>query len=69
MAGLQSDKPFKYEIGATVTFDQGDKPWHYRGQGKVILQQGEYTACLAYLVQMDDGFMLQVVEGDISKGG
>lgn len=69
MAGLQSDKVFKYEIGDRVVFDQGDKPWHFRGEGKVILQQGEYTDCVAYLVQMDDGFMLQVVEGDISKGG
>lgn len=56
---------FSYEINDTVTFDQGDKPWDYKGEGKVLLQQ-EYATCNAYLVEMPDGVKTQVREDQIS---
>lgn len=56
---------FKYEINDVVLFDQGPHHWHYRGEGKVLLQQ-EYLSCSAYLVEMPDGIKTQVKEDQIS---
>ena len=56
---------FKYEINDVVLFDQGDKSWDYRGEGKVLMQQ-EYLSCNAYLVEMPDGVKTQVIEEKIS---
>ncbi len=56
---------FKYEINDVVLFDQGNKSWDYRGEGKVLLQQ-EYISCNAYLVEMPDGVKVQVIEDQIS---
>lgn len=56
---------FKYEINDVVVFDQGDKHWDYKGEGKVLLQQ-EYILCNAYLVEMPDGVKVQVKEDQIS---
>lgn len=56
---------FKYEINDVVFFDQGDKPWDHRGEGKVLMQQ-EYILCNAYLVEMPDGVKTQVIEDQIS---
>lgn len=56
---------FKYEINDVVLFDQGDRKWDYKGEGKVLLQQ-EYLLCNAYLVEMPDGFKVQVKEDHIS---
>ncbi len=59
-------KVFKYEINDLVVFDQGDKPWDYKGEGKVLRQQ-EYISCNAYLVEMPDGVKTQVKEDQISS--
>lgn len=56
---------FLYEINDVVLFDQGERPWDKKGEGKVLLQQ-EYIACNAYLVEMPDGVKLQVIEDQIS---
>ena len=56
---------FAYEINDVVLFNQGDKPWDYNGEGKVLLQQ-EYLTCNAYLVEMPDGVKTQVREDQIS---
>lgn len=57
--------PFLYEVNDLVLFNQGDKPWDYRGEGKILLQQ-EYLSCNAYLVVMPDGVKTQVREDQIS---
>ena len=56
---------FAYEINDVVLFNQGDKPWDRKGEGRVLLQQ-EYISCNAYLVEMPDGVKLQVIEDLIS---
>lgn len=56
---------FAYEINDVVLFDQGNRRWDYRGEGKVLLQQ-EYLTCNAYLVEMPDGVKTQVREDQIS---
>lgn len=56
---------FTYEINDVILFDQGDKPWDYKGEGKVLLQQ-PYILCNAYLVEMPDGVKTQVREDQIS---
>lgn len=56
---------FKYEINDVVLFDQGDKRWDYKGEGKVLMQQ-EYTSCNAYLVEMPGGVKTQVREDQVS---
>lgn len=55
---------FKHEINDVVLFDQGDRKWDYRGEGKILMQQ-EYLSCNAYLVEMSDGVMTQVREDQI----
>jgi len=56
---------FKYEVNEVVLFDQGDQPWDYRGEGKILMQQ-EYVLCNAYLVEMLGGVKTQVKEDQIS---
>ncbi|AXN57915.1 hypothetical protein KASHIRA_02740 [Serratia phage vB_SmaM-Kashira] len=55
---------FTYQINERLKFDQGDKSYHFRGEGKVLLQQN-YPQCNCYLVEMDDGRKVQVVEEHI----
>lgn len=58
--------PFKYQINDVVVFDQGDRKWDYKGEGKILLQN-EYLLCNAYLVEMTDGTKIQVIEEQISE--
>ena len=60
-----SPADFTYQINDSVKFNQGDKTWHYRGEGKILLQQ-EYPLGNSYLVEMTNGVKLQVEEADIS---
>jgi hypothetical protein len=60
-----SPADFTYQINDHVGFDQGPDKWHYRGKGKVLLQQ-EYPSGNCYLVQMPNGVKVQVEEIHIS---
>ncbi|URC22330.1 hypothetical protein CHUUTOTORO_02450 [Serratia phage vB_SmaM-ChuuTotoro] len=57
-------KEFMYQINERIKFNQGDQSYHFRGEGKVLLQQA-YPQCNCYMVEMEDGFKLQVIEEDI----
>lgn len=60
-----STSDFTYQINDSVKFNQGDKAWHCRGEGKILLQQ-EYPLGNSYLIEMTNGVKLQVEEADIS---
>jgi hypothetical protein len=56
---------FKYQVNDRVSFDQGPHKWHFRGEGKILLQQ-EYLAGPSYLVETTQGVKIQVEEIHIS---
>ena len=59
-------REFKYEINQVVTYDQGPTKWDNRGTGKIIGRNGEYLSCLAYLIDDEQGFKVQVTEEQIT---
>lgn len=60
-----SPSDFTYQINDRVLFDQGPNNWHFRGEGKILLQQ-EYPAGSCYLVETTDNVKIQVEEIHIS---
>lgn len=61
---MVTEANFLYQINERIKFNQGDHSYHFRGEGKVLLQQA-YPQCNCYMVEMDGGFKLQVIEEDI----
>lgn len=61
---MTAEVRFLYQINERIKFNQGGHSYHFRGEGKVLLQQA-YPQCNRYTVEMDGGFKLQVIEEDI----
>lgn len=59
-------REFKFEVNDQVSFDQGPGQWDVRGEGKITFQQ-EYLRGNYYLIEMPDGFKVQVSEEHITK--
>ncbi|WP_284161820.1 hypothetical protein [Burkholderia pseudomallei] len=58
---------FKFEVNQVVTYNQGPTKWDKAGTGKIIGLNGEYGACLAYLIDdTQQGFKVQVTEEQIT---